>query len=122
MRLLGPIAVATAGVDGSATGEATTSIILTGELRAVHVANSAGQGATTTVTITTVGTNAPAKTLFAKGSKPAGWFNPVAAQHLNTDGSALLFYDYQVVNDYVKVALTLADNAETTTVYLELED
>lgn len=123
MRLLGPIAIATTGSDGSATGSYDSPVPIPGRLAAVHIAHSAGQANTTSVAITTKGTNAPAKSLLTVGSKGTGWYNPVAPTHAVADGAAVTgWYTKLPLEDIVRIAVSSADNNETTTVYLEMED
>lgn len=118
MRRIETLSITTSGTDGSATGSATTPKPITGRVVAVHLDYSAGQPATTDVTITAM---SPAVTVLAKANSVTdGWYYPHTAAHLAADGSVISGGAVVgvPVDGYISVAVAGADNGETVGVTL----
>lgn len=113
--------ITTTGSDGSATASARSSRVESGRVVAVHLNYSAGQAATTDVTLT-AGT--PAQTvLVVSNNATDGWYYPHTPAHLASDGSVVSGGTVLgvPVEGYINVSAAQADNGETVTVTLMLE-
>ena len=122
MRKITLDTITTAGSDGSATGSGTTGKPITGRIVAVHLDYSAGQAATTDVTITA--TSPDATVLVRSNSATDGWFYPHTPANLASDASAISGGVVMgvPVDGYVSVAIDDADDGETVTVTLMVAD
>lgn len=122
MRKIAIDTITTSGSDGSATGSGSTPYPVNGRVVAVHIDYSAGQPGTTDVTVTT---GAPQDTVLSLANNATdGWRYPHTAAHLASDGSAIsggVVAGVPVVG-YVNVAVAGADNGETVTVTLMVDD
>jgi hypothetical protein len=115
------VIVTTTGVDGSASGNATTSAPVIGFLVAVY----AGFATTHANTGTTISTpNAPIKTLLTLTNvNTAGWYYPRAPMH-DLAGAAVLYaatfpiYERLPIDDHIKVALAQATAGSHTFYFL----
>lgn len=125
MPLVGPFSSGVAaGGDGAATANQDSALEVVGALTAVYVDYLDSPPATTDVVISTKGTdpNAPALTLLSLTDKNTdGWFFPRAAQHLNTDGSALTQYTVMFVDDKINVLIDDANANDYVNVWLMVE-
>lgn len=118
--------ITTAGADGSATGTGQTPAPVVGRVLAVHIDYSAGQEATTDVTIATVET--PTVTVFAKADSDTDtWYYP--RTKIQDDAGADVTYDgtnevYEAVAvaDYLKATIAQADNGETVNITIVYEE
>lgn len=118
------LVVETSGVDGSATGSATTESVVAGKLLAVFLDYSATQAATTDVTIASAG---PAHTLLVvSDSATDGWYYPrhqvhdAAGAGVTYDGTNEV-YDTIPVVGYITASAAQADDSESVTVTLVIE-
>lgn len=106
--------ITTSGADGSATGTATSTYPITGEIKSVHV-DYTNQPGTTDVTIATM--HAPVITLLTLTDNAAdGLWHPRAILH-DAAGAAVTYdgtnelYGCFVIDDYVKVTVAQADGS-----------
>lgn len=117
-------ATATGGA-GTSTGNATSNETITGRLLAVHVDFSASGAATTDTTITAL---TPDKALLTiTDSATDAWYYP--RHQVHTEAGAGVTYDgtnevYEAVpvHGRVKVAMAQANNAQTVTATLYVEE
>lgn len=126
ISLVGPLTSGVAaGEDASATNNATSTAVLSGIVRAIHVEyKDSPPAATTNVTVATVGTDAPAETLYYKAdSATDGWFYPKTLFNLNTDGAAISSqYEFMAIHDKVKITIDSANADDYVNVYILLEN
>lgn len=127
MNLFGPFnSGVAAGSDGSATNNATSTIVISGEIAAVYVKyNDSPPGATTDVTIAGAGTpSMPVLTLTDAATD--GWFYPKAIAH-DTAGTAVTFdgtneiYTKIPFHDRVKVTIAGANANDNADVWLMVD-
>lgn len=130
MYMYGPLNTgAAAGVAGSATSNATSTIVLKGEVVAAYIKyNDSPPAGTTDVTIATAGaSNAPpANTILTvSNAATSGWFYPRHVTH--TEAGAAVTYDgtnevYEppAIWDKVKVTIAQANANDSADVWLLL--
>lgn len=117
--------ITTSGVDGSATGTATSDHPLVGNVLALYINYSAAQAATSDVTIASGSPSMPI--LTRSNSATDGWFFPRAAT-CDITATASTFDGTRPVNDkipvhdYVTVSVAQADDTETVDVRIVYED
>lgn len=108
------VTVTTTGSDGSATGTGATGHVR-GNILAIHLDYSAGQAATTDVTIAT--TTAPVRTVLVRTSSATdGWFYPRVQVQDTAAANIAGEYTPIPVDDSLTVTIAEADNAETVIV------
>ena len=119
------VVVTTTGSDGSATGSAKTDSTVSGEILAIHLDFSAGQAATADTTIATA--HAPVRTiLVTTDTATDGWYQPRAVAH-DATGAAVTYdganelYTCIPVNDQITISVAQADNNETVTATILVE-
>ena len=101
---------AASGSDGSATNNATSSHIVTGEICSIGVTYGDSPPGTTDVTIATAGNNGPALTILTlTNANTSGWFHP--RHKLDDETGADITYD-GTEEVYDKVCI--ADNLKIT--------
>jgi len=131
LQLYGPLNTgAAAGGAGVATANASSTVTLSGLVRAVYVKyNGSPPAGTTDVTIATVGTspNAPALTILTlTNAATDGWFNVRHQVHDNT-GTALTLdgtrtnVDLVPIHDLVKATIAQANNDDSADVWILYE-
>jgi hypothetical protein len=109
----------TVAAEGAETQAGTSSAPLNGRLEAIYVNHGTGAG-TTDLTITC---GSPAIPILTKAdSTTDAWFYPRAALALNTDGSALSFYDKIPLNGYVTATIAQANKNQTCAVTVFWDD
>jgi hypothetical protein len=127
MRLIGPLNSGTAaGSAGSATANATSSTIISGEISAVYVRyNDSPPAGTTDVTI--AGANVPAAAILTlTDAATDGWFFPRAIAH-DAAGAAVTFdgtneiYVKIPVHDTIKVTIAGANAGDSADVWLMVD-
>lgn len=112
------LVVPTAGVDGSATGSATTERPYSGRVVMVNLDYSATQAATTDVTITA---SDPTVTILSKANSATNSLHSIKmAVHLNTTAATISneYVEGVPLDGYINVAVAQADDAESVTVTL----
>lgn len=119
--------ITTTGVDGSATGEGQTVAPVVGRVLAVHLNYSAGQAATTDVTLATL--EAPVQTVLVKSNTATdAWYFPRVALHDAADAAAVTYdgtneiYESQPVCDVIKATIAQADGSETVDITILYEE
>lgn len=120
------LSVTCSGVDGSATGSDTTKGTIVGRVVGVYLDYSAGQAASTVVTIASV--QAPVVTILTvTTNKTDGWYYPrhqvhsAAGAALTLDGTRIMVEPPPVVGQ-IKVTVTLGNSAETVDAWLLTEE
>lgn len=116
-----------AGGAGVATNNATSSLLVSGRVAAIHIKGNGSPPATTDITIATAGTHAPAITLLAITDYAAdAWYFPriqvhsVAGALLTMDGVRVLT-DLIPVNDLIKVTIAQANDGDSIDVTIIME-
>ena len=127
MKLYGPLNTGqTTGGAGTSTANASSSHPLTGRVQAIYVKyNGSPPGATTDVTVKTVGTSPAPPTynlLVLANAATDGWFYP-RVQVDDTAGSAIAAeYTPQLIYDYLNVTIAQANDADSADVWILLDD
>lgn len=124
MKLIGPLnSGAAVGGNGSATANANSTHIISGNVYAVYVKyNDSPPAGTTDITITTLGTtpSPPAQTILAVAdSATDAWYYPRALTCVNTTGATIAgAYEEIPIHDFVNVKIAQANAADNIDVWL----
>lgn len=131
MRMVGPLTSGiAAGVNGSATANDTSPIIIRGKIHSLYVLYGDSPPATTDVTIATVGTSPdpPALTILTlTDANTSGWFMPRhgvcsnAGVALTYDGTRVIA-EPPAIADKVKITIAQANASDYVYVWLMLYD
>ena len=115
---------AAVGGDGSATANATSSHVITGEICSIGVTYGDSPPGTTDVTIATAGNNGPALTILTlTNANSDGWFHPrhkadgPDAADITYDGTRLI-YDRVCIADNITVTIAQANSPDTAEVLI----
>jgi hypothetical protein len=130
MKLYGPLNTgSTTGGAGTSTNNATSTIRLCGYVAAVRLRyNGSPPGATTDVTVATAGTTCPAVTILTiTDAATDGWFYPHAVAQTTAGATATFdgtneIYVKIPIDDFVKITIAQANDADSADVWLLLED
>ena len=113
---------AAAGSAGSATNNATSSHVITGQICSIGVTYGDSPPGTTDVTVATAGNNGPALTILTlTNANTSGWFHPRhvvddnAGADITYDGTRVV-YDKICIADNIKVTIAGADSPDTAEV------
>jgi hypothetical protein len=124
MRLCGPInSGVTAGGAGSSTNNADSKISLVGEIAGIYIKyNDSPPAGTTTVTIASRGSNAPAGNILVLTHVATdGWFRP-SQQFCNAAGGAVAnAYGGTLVYDFVNIKVEGANDGDSIDVWFLLK-
>lgn len=119
------VTVTTSGADGLATGTGVISSV-NGRIEAIYLDYSAGQAATSDVTIATA--HAPVRTIHTETNSATDvWRQPRIPVHdtaetaLTYDGTNPIVERIPVADD-ISVSVAQADDGETVTVYVLYEE
>ena len=115
---------AASGSNGSATNNATSSHVVTGQICSIGVTYGDSPPASTDVTIATAGNNGPALTILTlTNANSNGWFHPrhvvdnnAGADIEYADGYSV--YDKVCVADNIKVTIAQANSPDTAEVVI----
>ena len=109
------------GGNGASTANTTSSNIINGTIRAIHLAYVGSPPAGTT-DVTVAGVTTPAVSLLAiTDAATDGWFFPMAQAQITTGASITNQGTPLVINDYVKATIAEANDADGVTVTILYE-
>ena len=127
MKLYGPLnSGAAAGVAGSATANASSTVKLHGRVQGIYVKyNDSPPAGTTDVTIKTVGTSAAPPSynlLVLTDAATSGWFYPRVQVHTTAGAAIAAEYTPLLIADNVNVTIAQANAADNVDVWILLDD